>query len=170
MPDEGSSQAAAEQFESSELRMSEGRTRRQLNAHLECLGLSAEFAISVVSKRKGRVSHLTFNVGPWNDLPKREADPFVWWLGKGPQRLRDANLINPQIHDDLPPDGVPLFFASKAKQGGALCRYGGHWACSSFKRLGEVQRFKDEERQARISWSFRRFDEGLAQAVNAIPQ
>ena len=170
---------ALDQLAASALRRSSGRTREQLNAHLASLpGLSAKFGVPVVSKLNGVVSHLTFNVGAWNDLPRNEDTPFEWWLGapepgKDNNRLRDANLINPHVHAEQSAGGYPLFFAAKRQQkGGALCCYGGHFTTRSFRLLNEQEKFafKAINRQAKIELAFSHYDEALAAAVNAIPE
>jgi hypothetical protein len=133
----------------------------------------------VVSKRDGTVSHLTFNIGEWNDFPRHESAPFEWWLGapdpgKDNIRLLTANLINPDVTPAQPAGGYPLFFAVKRKEkGGALCHYGGHFTTRSFRLLSEQQApliFKDRNRQAKIELAFSHYDEALAAAVNAIPE
>ena len=170
-PREPALQSPEEQFERSALRMSEGRTRDQLNNFLTLLGLTAKFGVPVVSKRNGVPSHLTFNIGDWNDLPQTSAECFEWWLGEGEQRLKDANLINPEFGAQ-PENGVPLFFAIKRKErGGALCHYGGHFCTQSFRRLRpeEVVDFKGERRQALIELVWHHYDEGLERAVASIP-
>lgn len=162
--------SAAEQMASSSLRLASGRTREQLNQHLSDLGLSAKFGQQVMSARDGLPSHLTFNIGDWNNLPATEQEPYIWWLGDGVERLRLARLIHPK-REDQPAHGVPLFFAAKRSKGGALCHYGGHFAARHFVELseGEKVHFKDRDRQARIEFEFDHFDEALAAAIRAIP-
>ena len=157
-----------EQAATSKLRRSEGRTREELNRHLADLGLKAKFGQTVVSAKEGVLSHLTFNVGDWNNLPQTEQEPFIWWLGDGEKRLRLANHVNPDATPQ-PIAGVPVFFAVKRKQGGALCYYGGHFTTASFVNLPVDQRlmYKDRHRQARIELRFHHFQDALAAAVNA---
>ena len=167
---ESSQLSACEQLASTELRTSAGRTRERLNSHLRTLGLHAVFGQPVVSRKgPGPVSHLTFNIEQWNDLPADPTCPFQWWLGEGEVRLQLANLINPEQHSQ-PEGGVPVFFAHKRKKGGALCHYGGHFTTRSFKRLPEAQVFKGLKRQARIELAFHHFDVKLGAAIDAIPE
>lgn len=168
-PPEESLQTAAEQLESSELRRSGGRTRSQLNAHLASLRLHVSFGVPVVSQKDGRVSHLTFNIGPWNDLPCDGRRPFEWWLGEGEGRLKQASMVNPELAEQ-PEGGLPVFFAVKQKRkGGNLCHYGGHFTTGGFQMLAERPIFKGEARQARIELHFHHFDDALGAAVDAIP-
>ena len=162
--------SADEQIAASQLRRSESRTREQLNQHLDSLGLGACFGVPVVSKKNGILSHLTFNIEQWNDLPATAEQPFEWWLGEGEGRLRLANAVNPD-EVEQPKKGVPVFFAVKRKKGGALVFYGGHYKTQSFRLLEDHEklRFKDRDRQAIIELAFHRFDDALCASVNAIP-
>ena len=169
---EASQLSAGEQLASTALRTSLGRTRERLNQRLDDLpGLHSVFGQTVVSGKasEGGVSHLTFNIELWNDLPADESVPFQWWLGEGEVRLRLASLINPEERPQ-PEGGVPVFFAHKRKKGGALCHYGGHFTTRSFQRLDKSRVFKGIARQALIELAFHRFDERLAAAIDAIPE
>ena len=167
---EGDKRPAEAQLEASTLRTSQGRTRDQLNAHLASLpGLGARFGMPVVSRVAGRASHLTFNIGEWNDMPMTEAERFEWDLGEGKGRLDQASLIDPQQHAQ-PCGGVPLFVAVKRRKGGALCHYAGHWTTASFTRTDEGFVFKDKKRQAIIRLALHHFDEELGAAVDAIEE
>ena len=85
-----------EQAATSKLRRSEGRTREELNRHLADLGLKAKFGQTVVSAKEGVLSHLTFNVGDWNNLPQTEQEPFIWWLGDGEKRAAAGQPRKPR--------------------------------------------------------------------------
>ena len=71
-------------------------------------------------------------------------------LGDGTNRLKAASLINPQ-EKEQPPGGLPLFFATKRKKGGALCAYGGHFTTGSFEILADAQRLRFKERDRQVS-------------------
>ena len=163
--------SAEAQLAASQLRRSKSCTREQLNDHLTSLGLIAKFGVPVVSKKDDVVSHLTFNIGEWNDLPASEQTLFEWWLGEGDGRLRNATLLNPE-EAAQPPRGTAVFFAVKRKVGGALCFYGGHFTTHTFRRLSKAERFnfKGRDRQAKIELMFHHFDDQLCAAVDAIAQ
>jgi hypothetical protein len=180
---EEDARTAAEQFAGTELRLSDGRTRAKLNEGMRedfdagraWFGLHALFGQSVVSAKAGKVSHLTFNIERWNDLPRDEATPFVWLLGaptpgKGNGRLKAANLINPN-ETPQPAGGVPIFFTGPRNKGGGVCQYAGHFTTTRFVLYAEsTVQFKDIQRQARIELSFHHFDTELASAINALPE
>ena len=168
---------ACEQLAASSLRRSAGRTRDQLNRHLLALGLHAKFGQAVVSARGGAASHLTFNVGDWNNLPPDEHTPFVWWLGDGPERLRLANLIDPATAPQAAARawrGTLLRCEAAGGRGGTLpLRRPLHDAQLRPPRRGPGDQrvlFKDRDRQARIELRFVRLDEALAEAIGTIPE
>jgi hypothetical protein len=150
----------------SELQRSVGRTRAQLNRHVTGLGLSARFGMTLVSKRNGVVSHLSFSQ-TWNDLPKTTEDKLELWLGEGTGRLALARPLHP-LEYVQPEEGLPIFWACKANQkGGDLCHYVGHFRSVDFIESEVV--FKGKTRQALFEFKFVRYCQKMADLIAKMP-
>lgn len=153
-------------LKTSELRRSVGKTRTTLNKHLRELGLTSPFAVSAISKKGQKVSHVTLNT-KWNLIPKNETEPLEWWLGEGPSRLNLASPLDPSQFEQSA-RGIPIFWAcppTKGKGGGDRCHYIGHYRCVEFQRFATPILVKDKARQALIGFQFVRFNETMAERI-----
>mmetsp|Transcript_3584 Transcript_3584/g.5198 ORF Transcript_3584/g.5198 Transcript_3584/m.5198 type:complete len:671 (-) Transcript_3584:265-2277(-) len=143
----------------SKVEISTGHSRKILNNHLDNLGLSAEFAVSVVSRRMGKISHLTFNE-KWNDVPFDRSETLEFWVGIGPRRLSAVSPLNPARYSQKG-DGIPIFWNAK-RQGKSLCYYVGHYKCILFDVFDKPIKFKGEDRAALLEFEFVKYSQTLA--------
>jgi len=147
----------------SQLQRSVGRTRAELNSCLEYLGIRAKFGMTLVSRKDGVMSHLTF-AERWNDLPQTKEEKLEFWLGEGLGRLRLAAPLNPLIKYQ-PEAGLPIFWACASSQkGGALCHYVGHFRCINF--VHSEATLKGKKRQVLLEFEFAKYDHLLGQKIS----
>jgi len=143
------------------LQSSIGRTREKLNTiddMVQYIG-SCKFGQSCICSKFGKVHAIVLN-DEWNHLVETHDEPQLWYVGVGPGRKRDANLVA------ACPQTIPLFHAPKIQYNTKELFYVGHYKVLNIKEYNPPIVINDQERQLLLTFTFVEFDNKLATIIN----
>jgi len=143
------------------LQSSIGRTREKLNTiddMVQYIG-SCKFGQSCICSKFGKVHAIVLN-DEWNHLVETHDEPQLWYVGVGPGRKRDANLVA------ACPQTIPLFHAPKIQYNTKELFYVGHYKVLNIKEYNPPIVINDQERQLLLTFTFVEFDNNLAAIIN----
>ena len=146
------------------LQSSLGRTRDELNSiddMVQYMG-SCQFSQQCVCSKFGKVHAIVLN-DEWNDLVVTNDEKQYWYVGVGPGRKRQANLV---VSDCAQQKGIPIFHAPKIRYKTKQLFYVGHYKVLKIEEYDPPIVINGMERQLLITLTYVEFDTALATIIN----